>query len=81
MSLGIALNLEDAVLIDTANEASDIYYFGFIENPGPIPATSTASFKILKVYKSSNVWIYKWAAGIQNRYIQIWDNRASLTYL
>ncbi len=77
--LGIALNIEDAQLIDVAQEASDTYYFGFIETPGPMPTTSTASFKILRIKKTSNVWKYEYAGGSPTRYNQIWDNRTSIS--
>lgn len=75
--------IKDSFLSDPAS--STVTYFGFYnptiaQTSGGTVDTSKAQFLIVKqtVDASGNVLSFKWAS---RSYDQIWDNRASITYV
>lgn len=74
---------KDSYLGDPAS--STVFYYGYynptiVQTTGGVVDTSKAQFLVLKVTKdvSGNILSWKWAS---RTYDQIWDNRASLTYV
>jgi hypothetical protein len=72
----VQLMLDKALtnIIDTTSSPTEYYGAAL-----PGTATSAASWRIMKKSVSGSVTTYAWAGGAAT-FVNIWDNRASLSY-
>jgi hypothetical protein len=66
--------------LQNAIDATGVGGITYIGESVPGAATSTASWRIQKITIAGTLTTITWAAG-GSKFDQIWDNRASLTYV